>query len=194
MRLHLKIIGMILIYCASIAGCQSYLSKNKSSEKQSSDSSTANQQLENLPNQITIFIGRGVCCSGHIISVGKNGDFKYVVGEYVLPENSDGISTDSMPEVYDPQLIKINQKYNQKNGKISEENFRQLEKLLSNTKSLEFHDKTVIKDDYLYHLYLDGKKIAYGYQVNMKSFPENLRKIIELISGDVKLYELPGMA
>lgn len=111
-----------------------------------------------------------------------------------MNDNNDGSSKDSIPEVYNPESIKIDKKYSRKNGKLSSENLKRLAQLLSDTKKIEFRDETLVMDDYLYQLYLDNKNIAYGYQSNLKKFPENLQEIIKIIESEIKLHELPGMA
>jgi hypothetical protein len=52
----------------------------------------------------------------------------------------------------------------------------------------------VVEDDYLYSIYLDKKKIAFGYESNIKNFPGDLQLLISLIVSEVELHKLPGMA
>ncbi|MEO6587869.1 MAG: hypothetical protein ABIP06_00960 [Pyrinomonadaceae bacterium] len=194
MMLKGKLIAAILIFFSFIAGCNNQNSKDDYSKNQISNNSVSNPESEKLPSQINLFIGRGGCCYGHIISINKNGDIDYVVGNYILNDNNDGSSKDSIPELYNPESIKIDKKYSRKNGKLSSENLKLLAQLLSDTKKIEFRDETLVMDDYLYQLYLDNKKIAYGYKSNLKNFPGKLQEIIKIIESEIKLNELPGMA
>lgn len=147
------------------------------------------QDETKLSKEIVILIGRGGCCNGHIISISKNGEIKYFVGTYSMP-NDKG----EMPEIYDLQLITPNSKYKPKNFKLSQEKIKSLEQLISNEQDLRFKDDVEVTDAYIYNIYLDNKKIASGYQLRKDKFPENLKALIDLIRGEVEMYDLPGMA
>ena len=147
------------------------------------------QDEAKLSKEIFILIGRGGCCHGHIISISKNGEIKYFVGTYSIPDDKS-----EMPEIYDPQLITPNSKYEPKNFKFSQEKIKSLEQLISDEQDLRFKDDVEVTDAYIYNIYLDNKKIASGYQSRKDKFPKNLRALIDLIRGEVAMYELPGMA
>jgi hypothetical protein len=147
------------------------------------------QDETKLSKEIFIIIGRGRCCSGHIISISKNGEIKYFVGTYTIPNDKW-----EMPETYNPQSITANSKYKPKNFKLSTEKIKSLEQLINNEQELRFKDEASVKDDYIYSIYLDNKKIASGYQSRTDKFPKNLKALVDLIETEVEMYELPGMA
>lgn len=134
-------------------------------------------------------IGRAGCCSGHIVSINKDGEIKYFVGTYSIPNKEE-----EMPDIYDPQQITPNSKYKPKNFKLSQERIKSLEQLIGNEQELRFEEDILVTDDYIYSIYLNNKKIASGYQSRKDNFPKNLRALIDLIRGEVEMYELPGMA
>ena len=179
------ILGLLFTGCAS-ENANAIVVKNPQT------SNTILQDETKLSKDIFILIGRGFCCNGHIISINKNGEIKYFVGTYsILPnpnENSD------MPEIYDPHLIKPDTVYKPKNLKLSSEKINRLEQLINDEQELRFKDNVEVDDDYIYSIYLDGKKVASGYQSRKDKFPKNLKALIDLIQGEVKMYELPGMA
>ncbi len=143
----------------------------------------------NLSKEIFILIGRGGCCNGHIISINKNGEIKYLVGTYSIPNDKE-----EMPEIYDSQKITPTSTYKPKDIKLSQEKIKSLEQLISNGESLHHKEDFLVMDDYEYSIYLDNKKIASGYESRKAKFPANLVALIDLILSEVESYELPGMA
>lgn len=150
---------------------------------------TISQDETKLQKEIFLMIGRGGCCNGHIVSISKNGEIKYFVGSYSIPNDRE-----DMPEIYDSQLIKQNPKYKPKYRKLSEEKINQLRQLVNDEQKLRFKDEVSVEDDFVYNIYLDNKKIASGYESRKAEFPTNLAALLDLIRGDVELYKLPGMA
>lgn len=142
-----------------------------------------------LSKEIFIIIGRGGCCNGHIVSIDKNGEVKYLVGTYSIPNNES-----EMPETYDSSLITPNSVYKPKNLKLSQEKINSLEQLISNEQDVRFKENILVSDDYMYSIYLDNEKIASGYKSRKDKFPRNLQALIDLIEEEVELYKLPGMA
>ncbi|MEJ7847649.1 MAG: hypothetical protein WKF92_06140 [Pyrinomonadaceae bacterium] len=147
------------------------------------------QNETKLPKEIFLLIGRGGCCNGHIVSISKNGEIKYFVGTYSIPNASS-----DMPEIYDSQLITQNPNYKPKYRKLSEEKIIHLKQLINDEQKLRFKDEVLVTDDFVYNIYLNNKKIASGYQSHKAKFPTNLAELIDLIRGEVELYNLPGMA
>ncbi|CAN5782925.1 hypothetical protein BH24ACI3_BH24ACI3_12080 [soil metagenome] len=142
-----------------------------------------------LSKEIFILIGRGGCCTGHMISINRNGEIKYLVGTYSIPNDEW-----EMPELYDSKKISPISTYEPKDLKLSQEIIKRLERLISKEENLHFKEDALVTDDYLYSLYLDNKKIASGYQTRKDKFSKNLKALIDLIHSEVELYELPGMA
>jgi hypothetical protein len=147
-----------------------------------------------LSKNIVVFIGRGGCCYGHIISIDKSGNLQYSVGTYSIQASNGGDTDAYLPENFDPNRINVDEKYAQKNKKVSAEVLERLAKLIRDEEKLSFRDKSLVYDAYVNNIYLDNKGIAFGYDSNIKSFPENLRELITLVIGQVELYKLPGMA
>ena len=112
-----------------------------------------------LPKEIFLLIGRGGCCNGHIISISKNGEIKYFVGSYSIPNDRS-----DMPDVYDSQLIKQNLKYKPRYLKLSDEKIKLLRQLINDEQKLRFKDGVRVKDDFVYNIYLENQKIAFGYE------------------------------
>lgn len=152
-------------------------------------SETIFQNETKLPKEIFLLIGRGSCCNGHIISISQNGEIKYFVGTYSIPN-----AKSDMPEIYDPHLITQNSDYEPKYRKLSKEKINNLGQLINDEQKLRFKDEGSVRDDFVYSIYLDNKKIASGYQSHKSKFPTNLAALVDLIRGEVELYKLPGMA
>jgi hypothetical protein len=142
-----------------------------------------------LSKEIFVMIGRGGCCNGHIISINRDGKIRYLVGSYSIPSEKW-----EMPEIYDSQRIKPLSTYKPKDLNLSKEKIKRLEQLIGNEEKLRFKEDVIVTDDYLYSIYLDNKKIAFGYESRMKEFPANLAALVDFIRSEVELYELPGMA
>lgn len=194
MRLKVRYILLALLVVTAVTGCNSTTSEKVNSDNQPQVNSDANQESDRLPKDINILIGRGGCCYGHIISIDRNGDLEYFVGQYNLPVDKNSISKGIMPEIFNPDLVKMDKRYSPKYRKVPLDNLRQLAQLIREEKKLHFRDETMVTDAYLYHLYINKKKVAYGYDLNLEVFPENLQKLIKLILSEIKLHELPGMA
>ena len=110
---------------------------------------TISQDETKLPKEIFLMIGRGGCCNGHIVSISKNGEIKYFVGSYSIPNDRS-----DMPEIYDSQLIKQNPNYKPKYRKLSEEKINKLGQLINDEQKLCFKDEVLVKDDFVYNIYL----------------------------------------
>lgn len=173
------ILGLLFTNCAA---------KNIIGNQNHQISETVSQNETKLPKEIFLLIGRGGCCNGHIVSISKNGEIKYFVGNYSIPDDKS-----DMPEIYDPQLIKQNPDYEPKYRKLSKEKINQLRQLINDEQKLRFKDEVSVKDDFVYNLYLDNKKIASGYKSRKTEFPKNLAELIDLIPKEVELYKLPDM-
>ncbi len=182
-----------LILLVAVAGCNIPPSMKTESKNQDSINSGQLQTLGVPSKDIVVFIGRGGCCYGHLISIDKNGNLLYSVGTYSITA-SNGEADAYLPETFDPNRIIVDKKYAQKNKKISAEVLERLARLVKDEERLSFRDKSLVYDAYLYNIYLDNKGIASGYESNIKSFPENLRELITLVIGQIELYKLPGMA
>lgn len=179
-----------LVYCFILGllftSCDA---QNPVDSKDQLTSNTVSQNETILPKEIFLLIGRGGCCNGHIVTISKNGEIKYFVGSYSIPNDRS-----DMPETYDSQLIKQNPNYKPKYQKLSEEKINKLGQLINDEQKLRFKDKVSVKDDFVYNIYLDNKKIASGYESRKVEFPTNLAALIDLIRGEIELYKLPGMA
>jgi hypothetical protein len=174
------ILGLLFTNCAA---------KNIIGNQNHQTSETISQNETKLPKEIFLLIGRGGCCNGHIVSISKNGEIKYFVGAYSIPD-----AKSDMPEIYDPHLITQNPDYEPKYRKLSKEKINNLGQLINDEQKLRFKDEVSVKDDFVYNIYLDNKKIASGYESHKAEFPTNLAELIDLIRGEVELYKLPGMA
>lgn len=152
------------------------------------------EDMDTLPKKIVVFIARGGCCYGHIISIDKDGDLKYFVGSYSKPQSSDSTSAEILLERFDPNQIEVDKKYIPKYREVAGEKLEQLARLVRREEELSFRDNAVVKDAYLYNIYLDQKRIAYGYNSNIRIFPESLRKLVTLVESEVETYKLPGTA
>ena len=152
------------------------------------------EEPKTLPKNLVVFVARGGCCYGHIISIDKDGNLKYLVGTYSKLQSSDSASAEYLLEIFDPNQIEVDKKYVQKYQKISGEKLKQLARLVRNEEELSFRDNAVVDDAYLYNIYLDQKRIAYGYDSHMRSFPESLRKLVTLVESEVEMHKLLGMA
>jgi hypothetical protein len=147
-----------------------------------------------LPKAITIFIGRGGCCYGHIIAIDKNGNLEYFVGTYAAPTPNPSEVGAYLPETFDQNFVEVDNKYAKKKKLIPPEVLKRLEQLIGDEEKLSFRDKSLVYDDYVYNIYLDNSGIAYGHESKIKNFPTNLQEFIKLIGSQVELYKLPGMA
>lgn len=184
-------ISLILLF--AMASCNVALSSNSKSAGLTSNNSDKLPEADILSKELVVFIGRGGCCYGHIISIDRGGDLKYSVGTYSRPV-SDSRSSQFLPEAFDVNLIEIDKKYEEKFQRVSVESLRELERLVRGVESLRFRDQSLAVDDYLYHVFLDKQRVAYGYSSNRRSFPANLQRFIDLVTSQIKLHELPGMA
>jgi hypothetical protein len=174
------IVGLLFVSCEAT---------NTIGNQNHPTSKTSSQDETKLPKEIFLMIGRGGCCNGHIVSISKNGEIRYFVGSYSVPNDRS-----DMPEIYDSQLIKQNPSYKLKYRKLSEEKINNLGQLINDEQKLRFKDEVPVKDDFVYSIYLDNKKIASCYESNKAEFPTNLAALVDLIRGEVELYKLPGMA
>jgi hypothetical protein len=187
-------IKISLILLVAVAGCNIPPSMNTESQNQDSINSSQLDASGILSKDIIVFIGRGGCCYGHIISINKNGNLQYSVGTYSIPASNGGEADAYLPETFDPNRIEVDKKYAQKNKKVPTEVLERLEQLIREDEKLGYRDKSLVFDAYHYNIYLDNKGIGYGYGSKIKSFPANLRELITLVVGQVELHKLPGMA
>lgn len=187
-------IKISLILLVAVAGCNTPPSMNTSSQNHDSINSSHLNASVILSRDIIVFIGRGGCCYGHIISIDRKGNLKYSVGTYHLSEAKNSESSEYLPETLDLNSIEVDKKYSQKYQEVSVEKIKELARLMQSEEELRFQDKGLVYDDYLYQIYFDNKRIAYGYSVHLKSFPIELQELITLVVGQVELHKLPGMA
>ena len=95
-----------------------------------------------------------------------------------------------MSEIFNPELMKYDEKYPKKQKQLSAENITKLAELISDEEKLQQFDKMgSVLDDYDYNVYLDKKNIAFGYESNMSTFPKNLRSSINLILDEIEIYD-----
>lgn len=142
------------------------------------------------PKEILLLIGRGGSSYGHIISINKEGYIQYAVGSYLMKADESG----DMTETFNSDLIKYDERYTKEQKQLSAENIAKLAELISDEEKLRFIEEDLVEDDYEYRLYLDKKFVAFGLESKMSDFPETLRSLIDLIRGEIKIHELPGMA
>jgi hypothetical protein len=147
-----------------------------------------------LPKDIVVFIARGSCCYGHVIAIDKNGNLKYSVGTYSAPSPNGRNADPSLPEVFDLNRIKVDKKYAQKSKQLSADVLGRLAALVGDEDKLGFRDSSLVFDAYFFSVYLDNRIIAYGYDSNMKGFPAKLQELINLVTSQAELHQLPGMA
>lgn len=184
--IYYLILGFLFTSCVSKNAA---VHENRQTSKTISVDGKKLSDKTKLSKEIFILIGRGGCCTGHMISINKNGEIKYYVGAYSLPSDKW-----EMPEIYDSQKITPISTYKPKDLKLSQEKIKSLEQLISGEENLHFKEDIIVTDDYLYSIYLDSEKIASGYESRKDKFPKNLKALIDLIHEEVELYELPGMA
>ncbi|MBK9163454.1 MAG: hypothetical protein IPM21_05975 [Acidobacteria bacterium] len=187
-----KCLAYYLILGLLSTGCVSEKTRNLGDHQTKRTISLDEKKLADetkLSKEIFILIGRGGCCTGHMISINKNGEVKYFVGTYSIPNDKW-----EMPEIYDSQKVTLISTYKPKDLELSQEKIKRLEELISIEENLHFKEDILVSDDYLYSLYLENKETASGYQSRKDKFPRNLKALIDLIQEEVELYELPGMA
>jgi len=182
-------ISVILLF--AVGGCNISPSMNKDS--QNSKSINAMEASIALPKNIWLFIGRGSCCYGHIISIDEKGNLKYSVGKYSIPDSGNG-SEVYLPEVFEPSRITIDRKYGEINQQVSAEVLRKLDGLMGDEEKLSFRDNSLVYDSYIYNVYFNRKAIGHGYESKMEALPTNLRELIRIVTSEVTLHKLPGMA
>jgi hypothetical protein len=187
----LRGLSILLVLVILGGACTTSPSTEAVSNNQPFVKSYSSPKQNELPKEIFILIGRGNCCSGHAISISKDGEVDYSIAEYSSLESDKSGST---PETYDPNSIKMNERYSKKRTRLSPDTLKKLSELIGNEEKLHFYDEMGVTDTYLYNIYLDKKKIAHGYEPNIKRFPEELQAMISLILNEVELYKLPGMA
>lgn len=120
----------------------------------------------------------------HIIVLTSNGFLRYNVGSI------------SNLDIFDYKNIDISNAYIQKKYNIDSIEIKKINTIISILeKQKPFVDTTIIKDDWQYYIYFDGKKMMFGYEQNISEFPKEWRELIDFILKKVgKLHKLPGMS
>jgi hypothetical protein len=147
-----------------------------------------------LPKDIIVFIGRGGCCYGHLIAIDRKGNLEYSVGTYHRSELNKSKSPEVLPEAFDMHSIEVDKRYAQEHQELPVEKIKEIALLMRDDEQLHFQDKELVDDDYLYQIFFDNKRIAYGYNSNLNDFPIKLRELINLVVNQTELHKLPGMA
>jgi hypothetical protein len=120
---------------------------------------------------------------GHIISISKKGRLTYRIGSI------------SDLKSYNTDFITYDEKYKTTESQFNQSEVLELEGLTKEKKALSFKDELVVKDSWQYYLYLNGELIAFGYEKNFKTYPSNLKFIINMILKETgKLNKIPGMS
>ena len=187
-------IRISLILLVAVAGCNVPHSMKTESPNHDSLNSSQLNASGILSKDIIVFMGRGGCCYGHIISIDKKGNLQYSVGTYSISASNGDEADAYLPETFDPNRIEVDRKYVKKTKNVSAEMLERLAQLVRDEEKLSFRDKSLVDDAYVYNVYLDNKGIAYGYDSKIKTFPANLQEFITLIISQVELHKLPGMA
>jgi hypothetical protein len=188
------IIKTALILLVAAAGCNLPTSMNAESKNHESLDPRKLNPSRTLSKDVIVFIGRGGCCYGHIISIDKGGNLQYSVGTYSIAAANRHVVHAYLPETFEPNRIEVDKRYAQKNKNISSDVLERLAELLRDEQKLRFRDKSLVEDAYIYNIYLDNKEIAHGYDSKIETYPTNLREFITLVIGQVELHKLPGMA
>ena len=187
-------IRIALVFLLTLLGCDVKSSMRVGSTNDDSLRSTPLPEGGTLSQDLVVFIGRGGCCYGHIISIDRSGRLRYLVGTYHRSESGSDESSEILPEIFDSKAIEMDTKYAERNRTVSVEKLKELERLLRDGDQIGFQDNTLVEDDYLYQVYFDRKRIAYGYGSHLKSFPLGLQELITILNDQVELHKLPGMA
>ncbi len=114
-------IKILSVFVAILAGCSVPTDRPVSSSDHELTASPNDPHTRPVPKDIVVFMGRGGCCYGHIFSIDKSGNLRYTVGTYSVPLSSDERSTDELLRTFDPNLVKVDRKYPQKNQRVSAE-------------------------------------------------------------------------
>jgi len=182
------------IILLAAAGCSVSDSTSGRSQRLGLNNSNQMRKSDQLTRNIVLFVARGGCCYGHIISIDRSGNLSYLVGTVSVSASENLESGTNLPKKFDPDHIVADGKYAQKNETVPPDVIEQLERLIRTESDLSFRDSTLIDDAYMYHIYLDNEQIANAYESSLKSSPERLRELVELVLGQVQLHKLPGMA
>ena len=147
-----------------------------------------------LPKDIFIILGRGSCCSGHIISVDRDGKLVYIVGRYQM-SNQNGVGM-RVPETekFDVRKITADPVHPHKVVVLQRDVTDRLTKMLNEPEKLQFFDERYIKDAYNLTIYLNDELVVSGFDIDRSGFPDRLNEFIKLLFEQVKMYDLGGMA
>lgn len=126
------------------------------------------------------------CASGgtraHIISIKSTNVLSYRVGSFILNNN-------------DNYTLLYNVNYEEIKKSIPDTDVQKLIECSMDKAALSFQDSTIVKDSWVYFVFIDGERIAFGSSDNLESFPDKLKQLINLILGITgELYSLPGFA
>lgn len=106
-----------------------------------------------------------------------------------------GVGSIEIAETISSENLKFDTTYKEVKKKITSIDKAYLEEIFKNTNSYSFSDTSIVIDSYEYYLYINNKKIAFGYKVNINKFPSNLRTVFErVLKMTGKLYDIPGMS
>lgn len=171
-------------------GCSNQSVQNfANSNKEPSNNSIEKQTTDKLPKTIDIIIG---ISNGYIISIGKNGEYKYFAGDYI-PDVKNKISSDEPLPNFDIKFVKKDEIFKEKSGRFPVSKINKISKLILDEKKLFIQEQINITDQYTYQIYLDKKLVAYGYSTVETGFSDNLKQLFKLIQSEIK-FELSGRA
>ena len=119
----------------------------------------------------------------HIITISRTGKLTYNVGSV------------SHLERFDWEFVKIDKQYSTVNVQITLAESDKINRLVENEKTLSYNDKTIVKDNLQYYIYLNARKIAFGYERNFDKYPPNLKLLIDSVIKQIDmLYKISGMS
>ena len=118
----------------------------------------------------------------HIIMLSKSGVLSYNVGSL---SNLDEFSLNNVIVNDDFKEIEIN---------LNEDDIELINNLIFKN-AQPYKDSVVVKDNMQYYLYFDGVKNAFGYEKNIESYPNDLKKLISFLLEKIgSLHKISGMS
>jgi len=145
----------------------------------------SNNKKENQGNMknLTLIYSVSGGTRAHIITINSRNELCYKVGSIFVGDNLDS------------SKITYSNNYKEIKKTLSDVNIKKINEFYSNKNSLLFNDSNIVKDSWEYYLYVDGKKMAFGWRSNFDDFPKTLKELINYIIGITgKLYDIPEMS
>ena len=119
----------------------------------------------------------------HIIHISEKGNLSYRIGSILNLDE------------YENKDVVFDKKYKEVKTNLDSKIVSALVDLLEDEKSLSYFDKSVVKDNLQYYLYLNNEKKSFGYENNFNEYPVNLKSLINLILKETgRLHKIPGMS